>query len=349
MNVHVTYKVPKTPEIEKDIQQQIEKLRRRLQVFRPELVHLKGAVDQSSGRAGVVVSLNLRLPSGQMVVEQAGPTATVAIKGAFEDLKQQLGKHKDLLQNRRRWPRWRRGSEPAPEPGVPFEETVAAVFPATISADDISSYVNTNLTRLRRFIERELRYREEAELIRPEQISPDEVVDEAIANALGDGFEKPEKLALEPWLYRLALRAVDDLVLRAHDPGESVPLEQSARMQNVRASDEPHLQFHQPDESLAEEDVIADRRLATPEELFSSDEIVALIDSSLQGLDHKQREMFTLQAVEGFTVDEIAAITDCSQEEIRASITAARNHLRQQIPLDSFLKRKRLQTSPMAS
>lgn len=349
MNVHVTYKVPKTPEIEKDIQTQIEKLHRRLQVFRPELVHLKGTVDQSSGRAGVVVSLNLRLPSGQMAVEQAGPTATVAVKGAFEDLKQQLNRHKDLLQNRRRWPRWRRSSETRPEPGVPFEETVAAVFPATTSAEDISSYVNANFTRLSRFVERELRYREMAELVRAEQITPEEVLDETVANALGDGFEKPEKLALEPWLYRLALRALDDMVLRARDPGEQVPLEQSARAQNVRGSDEPHLQFHQPDELLAEEDVIADRRLATPEELFSSDEIVALIDSSLQGLDPGHREVFTLQAVEGFTIDEIAAITDRSPEEVRASLTAARNHLRQRIPLDSFLKRKRLQTSPMAS
>ena len=37
------------------------------------------------------------------------------------------------------------------------------------------------------------------------------MIDETIAAALGDGQEKPERLALEPWLYRLALRALDEL------------------------------------------------------------------------------------------------------------------------------------------
>jgi len=42
MNVHISYKLPKTPDLEKEFNHQIEKLKRRLQVFRPELVHLRG-------------------------------------------------------------------------------------------------------------------------------------------------------------------------------------------------------------------------------------------------------------------------------------------------------------------
>ena len=74
MNVHISYKVQKTPDIEKEINHQIEKLRKRLQVFRPELVHLKGVVEQNSPREGNIVSLNLRLPSGQMAVQQSAST-----------------------------------------------------------------------------------------------------------------------------------------------------------------------------------------------------------------------------------------------------------------------------------
>jgi len=62
MNVHIGYKVRKTPDIEKEINQQVEKLRKRLQAFRPELIHLKGLIEESSPREGVIVSLNLRLP-----------------------------------------------------------------------------------------------------------------------------------------------------------------------------------------------------------------------------------------------------------------------------------------------
>ena len=90
MNVHVSYRVQKTPSVEKDIQHQIEKLQKRLQVFRPELVHLKGVVEELSAREGTSVSLNLRLPSGQLAVQTSAPTAATAVKSAFEDLLQQV-------------------------------------------------------------------------------------------------------------------------------------------------------------------------------------------------------------------------------------------------------------------
>ena len=51
MNVHVSYRLPKLPAVEKDIQHQIEKLQKRLQVFRPELIHLKGVVEEAVRRA----------------------------------------------------------------------------------------------------------------------------------------------------------------------------------------------------------------------------------------------------------------------------------------------------------
>jgi hypothetical protein len=73
MNVHVSYKLHKTPDIEKEIGHQIEKIQKRLQVFRPELVHLKAVIDQNSAREGTLVSLNLRLPSGQLAVQEKAP------------------------------------------------------------------------------------------------------------------------------------------------------------------------------------------------------------------------------------------------------------------------------------
>ena len=51
--------------------------------------------------------------------------------------------------------------------------------------------------------------------------------------------EKPERLALEPWLYRLAMSALDELSRPEGSNGGAVQLEESARKQNVRASDEP--------------------------------------------------------------------------------------------------------------
>ena len=74
MNVHISYKLRKTPDLEKEINHLVEKLRKRLQVFRPELLHLKGVVEQSSPREGTTVSLNLRLPSGQLAAQRSAQT-----------------------------------------------------------------------------------------------------------------------------------------------------------------------------------------------------------------------------------------------------------------------------------
>jgi len=328
MNVHISYRLHKTPAVEKDIQHQIEKLRKRLQVFRPELVHLKGAVEELSPREGISVSLNLRLPSGQMAAHSNAATAAAAVKSAFEDLLQQLNKHKALLRSSHKWTRRQKDATQRRNVSVPFEQTLAAVFPPMVSGDDVRSYVNANLSRLERFVEREIFFRETADQLAVDSLSKEEVIDETIAAALGDGPEKPERLALEPWLYRLAMQALDELSRPDGTNGGAVHLEDSARKQNVRASDEAQLQFHQPDESITEETIIADDRVATPEQIVGSDEMMRLIASALRDIKPAHREAFILHAIEGFGVDEISAITGATPENILHCISAARDHLR---------------------
>jgi DNA-directed RNA polymerase specialized sigma24 family protein len=331
MNVHVSYRLHKIPAVEKDIQHQIERLRKRLQVFRPELIHLKGVVEEISPREGTSVSLNLRLPSGQLAAQVSAPTAAAAVKSAFEDLLLQVNKHKEILRASHKWQRGRRGDSARPGihvSEVPFEHTLAAVFPPTISTDDIRSYVNINLARLERFVEREIYFREAHDAVPPDTLTKDEVIDETIAAALGNGQEKPERLALEPWLYRLALRALDDLSRTDESEANPVHLEDSARPRNVKGSDEPELQFHQPDESITGATVIPDSRVATPEQILASDEILRLIASALRDLGPGAREAFILHTIEGFSVDEIVAISGHPADQVLTFISAARDHLR---------------------
>jgi DNA-directed RNA polymerase specialized sigma24 family protein/ribosome-associated translation inhibitor RaiA len=344
MNVHFSYKDRKTPDVEKEINHLIEKLRKRLQVFRPELVHLKGLIEQNSAREGIVVSLNLRLPSGQMAVQTTASTASAAVKAAAEDLLQQISKHKEILRNSHKWQR-HRVADFRPQAQVPFEKTVAAVQVPTASSEDVRSYVNANLGRLERFVERELYFRETADEIPPDSLSKEEVIDEAIARALGDGLEKPERLALEPWLYRLAIRAIDDLSAGPPEDTASVHLEDSRRRPNVRGSDEPELQFHQPDETLTGENVIPDRRMATPEDIAYTDEVITLVQFALDGSSRADREAFVLHAVEGFSEEEIATITDRKLEEVKASIAKAREHLRRSGPMANRSQEKVIQAS----
>lgn len=344
MNVHISYKTSKAPDLEKEFNHHIEKLQRRLHVFRPELIHLHGIVEQNSAREGVAVSLNLRLPSGQMAAQKSGPTSVAALKASFTDLLAQLTKHKELLRGQQRR-LLRRSVKGGSLPAVPFEKTLAAVHPAIVSDADIKSYVNVNLSNLERFVDRELLHRQTAGTLSPDLVTREEVIDEVIATALSDGEEKPELLSLERWLYRLALHAIGRLASGNGEALLAVPLEKSARKQNVKASDEPELQYHQPDEMLHEQDVIADRRVPTPEDVAASDEMISLVENALKGAQREEREAFVLYAIEGFTVREIAATTDRPLEQVRSSIAAARERLRKAIPISGALRERLLHSN----
>ena len=348
MNVHISYKVSKTPDLEKEFHQQIEKMGKRLQVFRPELIHLHAIIEENNVREGPSVSLNLRLPSGQMAAKGNGSTPTAAIKAAFEQLVEQLTKHKDMLRNQHKWARRQRVGRTRPESQVPFEQTLAAVQPATISGEDVTSFINANFTRLHRFVERQIRYRENLGQLRRDQVTPEEVVDEAVANALDNGHDKPELISLEPWLYRLALYAIDTIARRNDEGVPEVPLDQAYRQTNVPNDDEAQMQFYQPDEAVANRDLIPDISVSTPEATAATDEMIDLVEYALLGVKPEDREAFLLYAVEGFTPDEIAAITSRPVEQVRVSITTAREHLRHSLVVPDEFKDKLLQHSKIA-
>ena len=99
---------------------------KRLQVFRPDLVHLKGIVEQTPPGEGTHVALNLRLPSGQLAAKKNASNPTTAIKSAFDELLQQLVRHKDLLRSSHKWRRTKGNAHQDRELGVPFEQTIAA-------------------------------------------------------------------------------------------------------------------------------------------------------------------------------------------------------------------------------
>jgi DNA-directed RNA polymerase specialized sigma24 family protein/ribosome-associated translation inhibitor RaiA len=351
MNVHFSYKASKNPETEQEIQRQTEKLAKRLQVFRPELIHLHGVVAESSQNGGgITVSLNLRLPSGQMATQNTSSTAVGAIKTCFHDLITQLNAHKDLLRNRHKWHRLSKEYK-----GVPFEETVAAVNSngtplqgGTLTSRDIDHYVATELPRLNRFIDRELRYREATGMLQANLVKREEIVDEAIANALSGDEHRPDRVSVERWLYGLALRAIPVVAQRNGDENGTVHLEMPAGKQNVSGTDDAYLQFHQPDDKLSTEDVLPNSGISTPEAVVLSDEFIDQVERALTGAPPEQREAFTLFAIEGFSVNEIADVSKRSPADVKTAIHAARDLVDHKLPNSNVLKKRLLNNSQVA-
>ena len=153
----------------------------------------------------------------------------------------------------------------------------------------------------------------------PGQIAIDDVVSEAIADALGEQRDRPERMKLEPWLYRLAKRAIDRL---SSEDREQRP--------------------------IVEENVIPDPTADSPEDLAARRELIRLVETSLRDAGRNEREAFILYTIEGFTPEEIADIANCSVEEVRASIRKAREYLQRALPIKDPLKEKLVEYSKTA-
>jgi RNA polymerase sigma factor (sigma-70 family) len=341
MKVHFTYKHSKTPALESLIELQVQKLRKRLQVFKPDMISLHGSLENGT-KAGCCVSLNLRLPTGQMAARSAAETPAAAVRASFDDLVQQVTKHKAQLRAKHHWPRHRTPGSSAVSQ-VAFESTSAAVHAETISGSDITSYVIADLGRLRRFVERELQHLVSAGRLRHGQLSSEEVIDEAVASALDDSTERPEKLALEPWMYRVARQAIARLSndINGRDGWVSIESsDQGARKtpDEVEPEDGVEAGMLTRSEVAPNGDLIIDDINGSPEDQAANDEMVGMVDLALRDAKPEERDAFVLYVFEGFTLQEIAAITDRSTGEIQRSILRARERVSRSIPVEDRLK-----------
>ncbi|HMF90763.1 MAG TPA: RNA polymerase sigma factor [Candidatus Angelobacter sp.] len=366
MNVHVSYKAGKTPEVEREFHNQIQKLRRRLQVFKPDLVHLRAFVEQDGSRRASS-SLNLRLPSGQMAAQRYGGNPLAAVKAAFADLLTQVTKHKELL--RGHWTQTQRRRPAPPQPGqnlpslgtpAPRPErelrqaaaaaSVVAAKPqpaARVAESGLEGWVNANLSRLEQYVDHELQSRVMAGQIREDQISCEEVVDEAMVSALSQEDHHVGLLSPESWFHRLALQAIRRLIRSNADTG-NLSLDAPAGTPNVTGSDENVLQYHQPDDSLPEESVIRDANIRTPEEIFAGEEMVAQLDIVLHEVKTEDREAFVLYTLEGFSVEEISRLAGRPAEDVRKSIQHVRERVQKKLPEENQYRRSLLRRSRVA-
>lgn len=355
MNVHVSYKAGKSPEVEREFHNQIQKLRRRLQVFKPDLVHLRAFVEQEN-KHSASSSLNLRLPSGQMAAQRSGGNALAAVKAAFADLLTQLTRHKELLrghwtQSQRREPdaraRERELRQAAASASGAGRVAARPQLAVNVVESGLERWVNANLPQLQEYVDHELQSRVLAGQIREDQISREEVVDEVMVSALSQEDRRTGLLSPESWFHRLALQAIRRLIRSNADTG-NLSLDAPAGKQNVTGSDENVLQYHQPDDSLPEESVIRDASVRTPEEIFAGEEMVAQLDIVLREVKTQDHEAFVLYTLEGFTVDEISRLTGRPPEEVRKSIQHVRERVQRKLPEENQFRRSLLRRSRVA-
>ncbi len=317
MKLQFTYQVAKAPELEALVQRTADKIGRLLRVFNPDLVQLHGRLSRGSPREGVLCTLNLRLPTGQLAGEENAVTAQAALRAARAELIEQIKKHKQKL---RRESGQRRALRELPAQAAPVPRV------AGLSPLDLSHFINAHLDALREFIRRQIRWRVESGELRPGELDEREVLDEAIARGLGD-HAYLEETNRERWFLLLAADAIRRLSERdgLASGVEVVSLESDLNeSERLRAG---QFESVEPDDDLQHADLIPDRGMASPEDVAYTDEDVTLLEAALLRLPAEQREDLVLFTFEGFTLRELALLSERDPEAVEASLRRARELL----------------------
>jgi len=93
--------------IEVEAEHHIEKLKRLLKRYAPDLVLLHGSLEKTPRKTEYSYSLNLTLPTGTLHATGAGPDVRSSVKVAFAEIELQVKKHQEKLRKDYVWKRKR--------------------------------------------------------------------------------------------------------------------------------------------------------------------------------------------------------------------------------------------------
>ncbi|GIW10219.1 MAG: hypothetical protein KatS3mg061_1276 [Dehalococcoidia bacterium] len=164
-----------------------------------------------------------------------------------------------------------------------------------------------------------LRTREALGQLPPGALRPEDVVDQALLEALGQA--EPATAPRYPWLRRFVRQVLDREVARRQE-----------ERRRLRSLEQP-LVTHQPEEGegrpLRLLDLLPDPTSPIPEEVVASAEFQRQLAAILCQLPEAWREPFLLHVRDGLSLKQVAALEGVPVREVRRRIELARQFLRE--------------------
>jgi RNA polymerase sigma-70 factor (ECF subfamily) len=169
---------------------------------------------------------------------------------------------------------------------------------------------------------RELSYRVALGNFGADDLTPEELVGEALLRAWQDRYRRPSSLEVKVWLLALLFRVARDLARREAGlrriPTES--LEALVPPEPIYDDDEEFWEWYQPDELTRWEDVVEAPAMA-PEEMAAADERLTRTP------DPRAREVFLLYELHRVPLSETALALGLSVTETERLLEEARRDL----------------------
>ena len=300
MHVHFSFHhVSRNAQIDKTINSQVNKLEKLLGRFSTDLIRIHGVVEFSAAHKGPVSSLNLWLPTARLHTRHEGDTPLTAIQDCFDQLIEQVKKHKTFLRREGVWKRRR----------YKFKQEDLELRAAELRVEDrqqLREYLEQVLPQLAQFVARELHFREMAGIIKSGQTQPEEIINEVVARAFEGVPAKPPDSV--PPFHRLiseAVRVLNGPLGKTFETASEIGPESAPGGEEAVATagkiGAAHL-WRLAQDRPASLDIPA--RLPP--------DSVDLLLASLSSLD---RQIYVLHALEGFSWEETAEVLEKSPVE----------------------------------
>lgn len=305
-----------------EINRQTMRLERKLEVL------------PSSGRANLecslwrgadseaAVDLTLDLGDARLSEKAADTSEVLATKKAFDALNHQVEAYLKNLRERDFWSRKSRNFAGKNAAAASIDSKQAAV-----------EGIDRHLTDLYNFVRREIANRQARGEILSGEMSAEKIVDEAATKSIKQFDSRPVGMKFGSWLRQLALDAVQRRCEEIKFERESLMrLEDDGWVATSAAEaiiEDEIFDYFQPDNMLRLEDLVADKRVPTPEEVLLQRELQQYVNQTLAKLPRRWREAFVLYSVEGLSLEETARVMRAPIETARRNVEMAREFLRE--------------------
>ena len=331
MRHHISYKgLDKKSRMEIDtlVSQYKDHLARILELWDTRDVSMRGLVEKHTSRKLYRFILHLHLPRRKVLsVHEEGDNIQNVIKEAFTELGRKVDRIKSRVRNEHLWKRKaRRKLLRSQKQARIIEEKTPGKEPATPKL--WFGQIQKWLPHLYDFSRREIIYLQNSNDLSPEDIQPDELVDEVLVTAFENLDKKPEQLDLKAWLFQTAIHILDQEVEKSRTRRLTISLEEVVPDKNI---DENIYDFYQPDEVLTIEELIGIEEHVPQDEAEQLLKMQLLAQPALAQLPHIWRRAALLHHQAGLSIPEVAMILALEEQKVMDLMNSARDFLSERI------------------
>ena len=311
------------------IEEQVERLERKLKSLSPDEVSLRVVVEETPAHKIYRVSVTLDVPEKVIAAKEENHELEVAIRQAFAEIDSQVEPWKSSRRGEHFWKRLARRDELR-------NRKISAALEDLDDREGFLSLVSPYLDRLTEFVRHAFNYAQARGDLPRGALTPEDIVDDTLVRAYNEFLKRPKVKHVGSWLVDLAGKQLEGEIKRfRRDAERAVHIEEDVPetppAEEVSTLGEEIFDFYQPDAALKVEDVVPDLQVPSPEDEAKTNELRECVRTALQALPYEWQKLLLLRYVEDMTLLEVANRVGKTEEEVDRIIEYARYYLRQEL------------------